>query len=578
VRCLRGRTIRRAALAIALAAVSAVSALQAADSSLAAVGTGPGQLLLSPATGPLATTPTWSTTTACPAGFQGSAAITEYTLSGTAVSLISFIVESGLTAPFSGLLDGNVGALLRTAGSGLSATNPGTDEWVVGCYSGGGGTGSFVNVQSTFVTATASGTYTTSAAGPTATTTTLTALPSPAPSGGTETLTASVTAADGTSPAGTVQCQSGGINIGAALPVNTGGVAAAATTTFTAPTTTVSTATVALSAVFTATNVTGAYAGSTGTFSLLVQSSGALLAGVIPVDVSVPASGSLTVTVSPGPISLTIQGMGSQPGNLQLNPASGPLTTSPTWSTTTACPAGFQAGASLFESGTLGLGTAQPNAAIISPVVFPVSAPFSGTLNPGGVAAALNSVTGVSASNPTVEWVVGCWSGPNVGTGNVAFVQSTLVTVAPDGTTYTTSVPPPPTPPQIATGDLNTVTLTDTRNTYPRWSVSGQVSGFTGTGLVTAYTIPGDSLGWTPRFIGVSLSPPGNEAVLGPVIAPGTSPGGLGDAPAPLAHAPAGSGVGTFQFTAGLALDIPSAAPAGSYSATMTITYLQTGP
>jgi len=565
-------------LTVTLTALTAGVAVQTAGPSLAAVGTEPGNLVLSPATGPLTTQATWSTTDACPAGFQGSAEISEYTISGTFVSLISDIAESPGASPITGgILQGTVGALLATQGSGLSATNPGTDEWVVDCYSALAGTGNVASVQDLWVTATASGTYTTSANAPTATVTTLTASPSPAPSGGTETLTASVTAADGTSPAGTVQFASGSTNIGAPVPVNTSGVATPATTTFTAPTTTVSATTVALSAVFTPSDITATVAPSTGTFSLTVQSSGALLAGNIPVDVSVPVTGSLTVTVSTEPVSLTVQSassvpnfVGTQPGDLQLNPATGSLTATPTWSTTTPCPAGFQSVAELVEAAESSFNTTSV-VANISPAVASITSPFSGTLDfPIGT---LLSNAGIDASNPgTAEFLVGCWTGPG-GAGNVEYVQSILVSVAAGATTYTTSTPPSLTAPLTATGgiDAASITITDTRNTAPGWSVSGQDTAFTGSGSATGSAIPGDNLGWTPQGLATG------GATLGPPLAPGASPG-LADAAQVLESAPSGSGVGTNQVGAALTLDIPAAAPPGDYTSTLTITYLLTGP
>jgi hypothetical protein len=61
---------------------------------------------------------------------------------------------------------------------------------------------------------------------------------------------------------------------------------------------------VALSAVFTPTNAT-TYNTSTGTYTLNVVNSSVQTAGAIPVDVTVPATGSLTVTVSTTAITLT---------------------------------------------------------------------------------------------------------------------------------------------------------------------------------------------------------------------------------------------------------------------------------
>jgi hypothetical protein len=304
--------LRRGAVILGVAGLTAGAAVMTAGSALAGVGSQPGNLSLSAATGALNTTPTWSTTDGCPTGFQGSAQLAEFDTNGNLISRISPTVASVTTA-FSGTLDGNVGALMATVNGsgqgGITASNPGTEEWAVGCWTLAGATGSVEYTQSLFISIAAGATtYTTSSTGPvvTATTTTLTATPSPAPSGGTVGLSASVKAADGTTPAGTVQFESGGTDIGSPVAVNTGGTATPATTSFTAPTTTGSTS-VALSAVFTPTSTTS-YASSTGTFSLLVQASGTQTAGAIPVDVTVPATGQLTVTVSTTAINLAVQG------------------------------------------------------------------------------------------------------------------------------------------------------------------------------------------------------------------------------------------------------------------------------
>ena len=124
-----------------------------------------------------------------------------------------------------------------------------------------------------------------------------------------------------------------------------------------------------------------------------------------------------------------------------------------------------------------------------------------------------------------------------------------------------------------ATGTLNPITVSDTRNTYPGWSVSGQTSNFTGSGSAASQTISGDQLGWVPTDTSLATG-----AVLGPTVAPGTSPGGLEDTAAVLASAVPGGGGGTSVLGAGLTLDIPASAVAGPYGATLTVTAVTTGP
>jgi hypothetical protein len=124
-----------------------------------------------------------------------------------------------------------------------------------------------------------------------------------------------------------------------------------------------------------------------------------------------------------------------------------------------------------------------------------------------------------------------------------------------------------------ATGLLTDATVTDTRNTLPGWSVLGQESVFTGSGTATGFSIPADDLGWVP----IAIDPLTGGATLGPPVAPGTSPGGLGDTAAVLAEAAAGSGLGVNTLSADLTLNIPAGTRAGQYTGSFTITYLEVG-
>jgi phosphate transport system substrate-binding protein len=122
-----------------------------------------------------------------------------------------------------------------------------------------------------------------------------------------------------------------------------------------------------------------------------------------------------------------------------------------------------------------------------------------------------------------------------------------------------------------ATGTLNPITVSDTRNTYPGWSVTGQESSFTGSGSAAGSMIPADQLGWVPTA--TSLAP---GSALGPTVAP-ASPG-LGTTAAVLAQATAGTGVGTSGLGANLTLAIPATVPAGPYAGTLTVTAVTSLP
>jgi hypothetical protein len=432
--------LRRSAVLLGVVGLTAGAAVMTAGSALAANGSEPGNLTLNPTSGATSLTPTWSTSDGCPAGFQGSAVVSEFNPSGAFVSRVSTVVNSGLTAPFGAgsTLDGTMQQLLNLAG----IANGGTVEWAVDCFSGAGGTGSSEFVQSTFVTVpTGGGTFTTSGTGPVQVkTTTSLAAPTTTTVGTTITLSASVTAADGTIPAGTVQFVVNGTNLGTPVAVNTGGVAAPATAQTSFP----ATGSESLSAVFSPTATT--YSGSTGTAQTTVQAAGTQTAGSEPVTVTVPQSGTLTVTVAPGTVALT--------------PAA-----------------------------------------------------------------------------------------------------------------------PATTPDETATGTLQNVTVTDSRNFVPGWAVSGQESNFTGSGTAATGTISGNALGWTPTVVG-SLA---GNALLGAAVAPSgantasTGPG-LGTTAAVLAQAHAGNGFGTNVLSANLLLDIPAAALAGPYAGSLTITYVVSNP
>ena len=136
---------------------------------------------------------------------------------------------------------------------------------------------------------------------------------------------------------------------------------------------------------------------------------------------------------------------------------------------------------------------------------------------------------------------------------------SFTLTVAPGTVTLTPSG-------SNATGTLSPITVSDTRNTYPGWSVSGQAANFTGTGTGNSgQTISGNQLGWTPTDTSLATG-----VTLGPTVAPGSP--GLGTTAAILASAPAPGGFGTSVLGANLTLALPNLAFAGPYAGVLTVT------
>jgi hypothetical protein len=127
-----------------------------------------------------------------------------------------------------------------------------------------------------------------------------------------------------------------------------------------------------------------------------------------------------------------LAGVGSEPGHLKFNPASGATTLTPTWSTSDGCPAGYTGSAqmAIFNvSGTL--------LSSISNVAYVVRGPFNGELD-GSISAILRFAH--VPNGGSLEFTVGCYSMIGAA-GKFTWIQSTLVTLSSDGKSYSTSAP-----------------------------------------------------------------------------------------------------------------------------------------
>lgn len=154
--------LRRTVMAAAAVALTAGTGLLTAGPALASGGLEPGNLILEPASGAISLTPTFATTDACPAGYQGSAQVSIFAPNGTLLSRISVVVPFPAKA-FHGALDGKIGAILQFAG----VKSGGALQFAVGCYTGPGGTGNVKWVQYMVVSLSADGkSYSTSAGNP----------------------------------------------------------------------------------------------------------------------------------------------------------------------------------------------------------------------------------------------------------------------------------------------------------------------------------------------------------------------------------------------------------------------------
>jgi hypothetical protein len=127
----------------------------------AGVGSLPGDVSLSPASGPISSTsPTWATTVGCKTGFQGSAVFKAITPSGATFSISPGVAN--VTNGFNGTLNLTLSQIQTL--SGVPAG--GSQELVVYCFSGGSLTGTSDPEMSTFITWNADGTYSTSSSNP----------------------------------------------------------------------------------------------------------------------------------------------------------------------------------------------------------------------------------------------------------------------------------------------------------------------------------------------------------------------------------------------------------------------------
>lgn len=205
------------------------------------------------------------------------------------------------------------------------------------------------------------------------------------------------------------------------------------------------------------------------------------------------------------------------------------------------------------------------------------------TVNADGLAATTTRF--VSTGNQTAVWAVFIPADPaafSASAGMISLVvdpalpdsgEIPLTTAVPQNGTFSLTVDTADTVNLSASGSsavaaATPIIVSDTRNTFPGWSVSGQGTDWTGSGTAAGARIPGNQLGWTPGSTGTL--PQG--VTLGPPVTP-ASPG-LGSTPAVLAYAPqgVGNGYGTTTLGVGLTLLLPAGQAAGSYASGLTIT------
>lgn len=314
----RTARVRRLALMLGLVAATVGIGVVAATPANAAVGTELGHVSLSPATGPLTTTPNWSADTNCAAPNNVSAFLAAYTLSGTFITALSGNILGAPIAPFGGPLQTNLQAAINL---GIGLSNNASYEIDVECVDAG-------NVQHpqqfTYLTlGPVGGTYTQTNTAPssgTPTTTSLSVSPATAAPGAPVTLTATVTPS---TAAGTVQFLDGATAIGSPVPVS-GGTAATTVSTL-------SCGSHSITAKFVPTDP-NAFGGSTSTGQpVTISGAACALQGTETINVAIPSTGAFTFTVSTTPVSLgTATANGS---NLEAKGSLSPATVSDTRNT-----------------------------------------------------------------------------------------------------------------------------------------------------------------------------------------------------------------------------------------------------
>jgi alpha-tubulin suppressor-like RCC1 family protein len=196
---------------------------------------------------------------------------------------------------------------------------------------------------------------------------------------------------------------------------------------------------------------------------------------------------------------------------------------------------------------------AAPGTASVSAVFTPADTtayqPSTGTLTV--------TVNPVATSSGTVPLAAGV---PQAGTFTLTVDTADTVTLAVSGSSAAAAATP--------------IIVSDTRNTFPGWSVSGQDSDWTGAGSAADASIPADQLGWAPTSSGTLP----NGVTLGAVVPPGDP--GLGSAAGVLASVTAGlgKGYGTATLGAALTLLIPTGQAPGPYTANLTLTAVDVAP
>lgn len=149
------------------------------------------------------------------------------------------------------------------------------------------------------------------------------------------------------------------------------------------------------------------------------------LAGVVAIGVGVALTSACSSSTSSG-----AGQQGQSAASVQLVPASGKTSSTPTWKTAVACPAGFQGSATFKEVHADGTSTN-----LIAPIVNGTASAFRGTLE---ASIALIKTAGHIPDGGTQKLFITCYSAQS-GTGQLQNQMTMYITYSADGTSYTTS-------------------------------------------------------------------------------------------------------------------------------------------
>jgi len=126
-------------------------------------------------------------------------------------------------------------------------------------------------------------------------------------------------------------------------------------------------------------------------------------------------------------------GDSSSAAQVSLNPATGMVNSTPTWSTAVGCPAGHR-GSAVFRE-VHHDGTTNNISAVTNQVVSPFSGKLEGPLP-------LIKQLGSIPNGHTQQFVMICFAGPSA-TGTLDVAMSVYITYSADGTRYTTGATRP---------------------------------------------------------------------------------------------------------------------------------------